>query len=1410
MKKEGNKVSFLKKSEFIVLGFILFSFLLFSQLSYSATSINECQTLNSAGTIYELANNVNGSKTCFNITADDISLDCKGYIINYSYLNSGFGINVTGIHNFTIRNCNFTYGSNLASTYAIYIDNSNGTVHNNIYQGGYFDIYNGTGTTFFNNTFIDLKVPSMISYKWVGNSINTTSNFITINRPNNTIPLYLDTMNITLIPYEESFGNMTYSNGVISNFTLSNIGTYHSLLNITDDFNNTLKITEYDYKVDEVQNNINYYIRETAPTHGQLDTTGQDWGVMNFIKPLTGLGGEYLLCTSFIEFFPDAVYNNISLGTITDFSITSWFKSDLNMTLCLSEDMTVPEFCNYSSHIPASPSGYSVMQRNMSINWTIYNLNDWYYHFIVFINGSVGASPRMVIADTNASHVNITYNYTLPISVTRNSDFNILSSTSPITDKYNTTVIFEGSGTTNITVQMTNSSIFYYGMLNDNLCYPINDANNNCTIMQDYYTGLVNLIVNTSSGNNNISIFGKEMPVDFTVCSAGCNFTSINDCLDNISRQPEGHSCVINGSGSYSMSASHYNITSIYPDNANSSNGGIIKITQSNVTLDLGGTRFSPFDLSKGYQWMIFTERKNNIYNVTIKNFDSYDYIDNNIENYSAVKNGMYHGAEYKDGINNLSLYNIKGNIDFISGDYINFINITGNIVKYNTNLNTTNNITVINSTGNLSLKSGFLGNSYIKNYQTAELFINISSKNVTVDNMTLIITAYPFFSYMGSMSALINSNIYHGQFNLSSNNTIKNIVTNSTFGVESSNIIINSTFNSNSFKIIDNNQVFNSTFWNMSTVFYMSNGNNLSNTNFYSYSRLTTLFKMYHNNTIEYSTIIGNTSGNIIEMKYGYDNKISHNFINKTSDYTESPCLYSEMKGTFILNNTFSSSCKKAIYLQNTYEIRIINNTFNETGNQTTGFFMNKIGLRYNNIDYNNVVIISAALATEAINSNNTKVTIFDGTDYATLFLVNDTGNYFGYGAGANITLWADKDFPFDCSTFTSTLSGGGYSTSCVYWNNSGAMYNQGATSNYVYNITDPDVIAYQGTPNINYNGYFFQTGFPIYLKGATNSNITGNKFYNTNTNMTAIEDYPTSKNNTFWNNYFYASGFNQSLNNSGCYNKIGNYYTDYDTLILAQGECGLQEPSVSISPSAPTTLGLHDIITLTCDGSDDMNGTSLDMSMGGTSVCSVNPTTGTTKTTSCTYDFEATSLGILDFICSVSDKATNLVTKTTTITVRSSTGSNPPPSTGPSSKPITIINNKEDVTVNKGTSISFSEAVGYSLKVDNLLDNSIDFSIYSGDNKLLTDTIELKSSKQFDLDGDGNDDVMVTLNGITLNKADITIQKLEGISKVKSGESVQEEVQKISNSTLIILLIIIIAMVGSFIGYYIYSKKK
>ncbi len=98
----------------------------------TGSNVSFCRNLNMANTVYTLIQNVSSPGTCFNITADNVTLDCQGFTINYSLSSSVYGI-VSNKINTTIKNCVIKQtSSSYVNAYAIfYINVTNGTIFNN-------------------------------------------------------------------------------------------------------------------------------------------------------------------------------------------------------------------------------------------------------------------------------------------------------------------------------------------------------------------------------------------------------------------------------------------------------------------------------------------------------------------------------------------------------------------------------------------------------------------------------------------------------------------------------------------------------------------------------------------------------------------------------------------------------------------------------------------------------------------------------------------------------------------------------------------------------------------------------------------------------------------------------------------------------------------------------------------------------------------------------------------------------------------------------------------------------------------------------------------------------------------------------------------------------------------------------
>ncbi|MBT6336613.1 hypothetical protein HOJ36_02750 [Candidatus Woesearchaeota archaeon] len=85
-----------------------------------------------------LTADLNASGTCFNITANSITLDCNGYTINYSQSALGYGVNNTGFTDVTIRDCIIIEGSTTGSQHGVYLEgaSTNNIINNTINTSG--------------------------------------------------------------------------------------------------------------------------------------------------------------------------------------------------------------------------------------------------------------------------------------------------------------------------------------------------------------------------------------------------------------------------------------------------------------------------------------------------------------------------------------------------------------------------------------------------------------------------------------------------------------------------------------------------------------------------------------------------------------------------------------------------------------------------------------------------------------------------------------------------------------------------------------------------------------------------------------------------------------------------------------------------------------------------------------------------------------------------------------------------------------------------------------------------------------------------------------------------------------------------------------------------------------------------
>lgn len=118
------------------LGLLYVSVLLLVLHFVLAVDINSCQDLDTAGTTYRLTQDVSSADTCFSVLANRVTLDCRGFEINYSQSARGHAVEVNDQNGTLVRSCVAVQGnpgSPSLAAFGFYVHNDavNITIVNN-------------------------------------------------------------------------------------------------------------------------------------------------------------------------------------------------------------------------------------------------------------------------------------------------------------------------------------------------------------------------------------------------------------------------------------------------------------------------------------------------------------------------------------------------------------------------------------------------------------------------------------------------------------------------------------------------------------------------------------------------------------------------------------------------------------------------------------------------------------------------------------------------------------------------------------------------------------------------------------------------------------------------------------------------------------------------------------------------------------------------------------------------------------------------------------------------------------------------------------------------------------------------------------------------------------------------------
>jgi hypothetical protein len=440
------------------------------------------------------------------------------------------------------------------------------------------------------------------------------------------------------------------------------------------------------------------------------------------------------------------------------------------------------------------------------------------------------------------------------------------------------------------------------------------------------------------------------------------------------------------------------------------------------------------------------------------------------------------------------------------------------------------------------------------------------------------------------------------------------------------------------------------------------------------------------------------------------------------------------------------------------------------------------------------------------ATNTNLTDITnctFYFGTT-ATKTVLNSTDNYTTTGTAATTT-WNTK-----------AIADGTYTITARCTNNT--WYENGSVSSVTINNTviylETVDTSYYSTENITFNytptSNALINNCTLYLYYSNTSlvnNTAVNSTYAVLSNYTTTTYDPT--NISLWNmmdHSLYTWNYKCCTNESKCEFASANRTLTIDTI----------KPIASLTQPSDTSIDVLGSIKYTCDGTDTTSGVT-------NCTITIAKPDGTSVIKTCTCGMEelftstdTNKAGTYTITCSVADNTgwanTDAGTFTTTYATVTTGGG------GGGGQPPTF-----DIDLSTGEESTMKEQQGVikTFTLDGVTEHTISVIEVTASTvtlEIASDpiivTLNIGQTKEVDIDGDGVNDISVTLNSITNSVADITTKLLALAEVTPAGEEVTpagEEVTpegEISRTGLWITIIVIVIILV--IGYLIIRKRK
>ena len=445
----------------------------------NSTNLLGCEDLDVPNTQYNLTRNVKSNVTCIYIMANNVTLDCKGFKINYSQSAAGYGVDNTGFNYSTVKSCNIVQGNPAApsaSAYGIYVEsNFNNTIYNNTITtsgfgayGAYLflnsnnSIHSNTITTSGGNAYSAYLSSSLNNnvhsntittsgnsgygaYLFGGSNNSVYSNNITT-KDDGSVGAYLDT----------SSNNSVYSNNIttsgISADGVSSTGSDNRVYsnNIT-----TSGINAYGASSSVGSNNNIYSNTITTSSSGDgalLSGSNNSVYSNNITTKGSGGAGAYLLSSS----SNNSVYNNI-IATSGSNGYGVYLDTISNNNNVYSNTITTSNSSSYGIYLYRDVFNNTIYNNNITTNnasgsYGIYLLDNAVNN--TFYKNSISSLAIGILingTDADFSTISKVYSNTftndtiVPCSVGCAADYQDIVLTANVTDITFTNVSFNKS-----------------------------------------------------------------------------------------------------------------------------------------------------------------------------------------------------------------------------------------------------------------------------------------------------------------------------------------------------------------------------------------------------------------------------------------------------------------------------------------------------------------------------------------------------------------------------------------------------------------------------------------------------------------------------------------------------------------------------------------------------------------------------------------------------------------------------------------------------------------------------------------------------------------------------------------------------------------------------------------------------